>query len=110
MEKLKKTALIFSPFILLTLLILFTDPYELPLPLLLVPFILLGAGVFGAAKELLGLMPVSRRKAIAISATLTATVLLGVLLQSIRQLSLKDFLILSVLLIGTTFYMRRIDI
>lgn len=110
MRKPTKLALLFSPLILLTVFILMTDPYKLPLPLLLMPFMLLGFGFFILMKELINLTPISRRKGKFIAAAVTTIILLGVLLQSIRQLSIKDFLILLVLLAGTTFYMRRIDI
>lgn len=110
MRNSKKTALLFLPFLLLVLFILSTDPYDLPLPLLLFPFLLLGAGVYFTTRELLKVAPVSKKKSNLISAVFASVVLLGVLLQSIRQLSVKDLLILSVLLAGATFYVRRIDL
>jgi uncharacterized membrane protein len=111
MKASKKVGLLFLPFFVLGAFILFTDPYVLPLPLLLIPFLLLGIGCFYSAREFLRVAaPLSRRKRNFMAGMLTSIVLLGVLLQSIRQLSIKDFLIMAVLLIGTTLYMRRIDI
>lgn len=54
--------------------------------------------------------PISLRKRKSIAAILTVILLLGVLLQSVRQLSAKDLLILLALLVGVTFYVRRIDV
>ena len=110
MQNAKKFVLLLSPFIFLTVFIMTTDPYKLPLPLLLLPFLLLEAGSYIFIKETLKLTPVTRKKRVFIAASSTSIILLGVLLQSIRQLSVKDFIIMAVLLIGTTFYLRRIDI
>lgn len=110
MKNIKKLALILAPFFLLLAITLLTDPYKLPLFLLVVPFLLLGIGSYAVLVELLRMGSVSRKKRKAIAAILTSILLLGVLLQSIRQLSVKDLLILLVLLAGVTFYVRRIDI
>jgi hypothetical protein len=110
MKSIKTLALLCIPFILFGVFVLLTNPYKLPIPLLLVPFLLLGVGTFCAVREVLRLSPLSHRKRTLIAATLTSIILLGILLQSIRQLSVKDFLILIVLLTGTTLYVRRIDI
>lgn len=104
----------FSPIIVpLALLVLFTiltDPYKLPLALLVIPFILVAALVYQTLKLLLRRTPLSSRKARLTSVIVTCLVLLLVLLQSIRQLSLKDFLILAALTIGIMFYLRHIDL
>lgn len=110
MKNTKSLGLLFLPFLLLGIFVVTTDPYKLPIPLLPVPFLLLGVGVYRLALRLLRISPLSSRKASFIAGTLTAVILLLTILQSIRQLSVKDFLILAVLLIGMTFYMRRIDI
>jgi hypothetical protein len=110
MKNIKTFVLLCVPFLLLGAFVLLTNPFKLPIPLLLLPFLLLGVGSFCLVREMLHLTPLSHRKRALIAATLTSIMLLGVLLQSIRQLSVKDFLILIVLLTGTTLYMRRIDI
>jgi hypothetical protein len=110
MKTVKKSVLFSLPFVVLGFFVLLTDPYNLPIPLLLIPFLLLGVGCFYLVREFLGLTPLSRRKRVLIAGTLTSILLLGVILQSIRQLSLKDFFILVVLLSGTTLYVRRIDV
>lgn len=101
--------LFFIPFIFV-LLVMTTDPYKLPLLALLVPFILIGSVCYLVARLILQFAPISNRKRRFISVVLMMIILLGVLLQSIRQLSIKDFLILFALLVGLSFYMRRIDV
>jgi len=87
-----------------------TNPYALPLPLLPIPFLLLGLGSYYVTSAILQMTPLPERKAKLVSAVLTSIVLLGVVLQSIRQLSSKDFLILLALLVGITWYMRRLEV
>ncbi len=110
MKNIKRLALLLAPFLVLFVMLLLTDPFQLPLMLLMVPFLLFGLGCFLVIRELLKLIPVSVRRRKVIAGVLTSVLLLAMLLQSIRQLSLKDLLILSALLIGVTFYVRRIDI
>jgi len=110
MNRVKKVILILVPFIALTVMTLFTDPYKLPLFLLLFPFLLLGLGSFVFLNELLKTWPISNRKRRVMVAILTSILLLGTLLQSIRQLSVRDILILLALFVGLSFYLRRLDI
>lgn len=110
MNNAKRIALISLPPLFLGLFVAFTDPYKLPLPLLIIPFVLIGAGSYYAARELLRGTTVSSRKRAMTAGVVTSILLLAVLLQSIRQLSLKDFLIMAMLLAGITFYLRRLDI
>ena len=110
MKNTKRLGLIILPFFALGCFILLTNPRSLPLPMLLIPSSLLGVGSYNLSKELLYASSVSVGKARFIAGALTAILLLGVLLQSIRQLTGKDFLILSILIVGVTLYMRRLDI
>ena len=110
MNGVKKTLLFASPLILLMAMLFFTSPYKLPLFLLLVPFFLIGIGCFVALYELLKPWSMSTRKRKVIAVALSSLLLLGTLLQSIRQLSVKDILILLALFAGLAFYLRRIDV
>lgn len=94
----------------LVLFLLFTSPYELPLFMLIVPFILLALILFKLSKMILMLLSVSGKKSKFISGAITSLVMLVILLQSIRQLSINDFLIVTALFVGLIFYMRRIDL
>lgn len=87
-----------------------TDPFKLSLVVLFVPFVLLGVGVYHVVFLLSTLSGLSDRRGRAIAFVATGMLLLAALLQSIRQLSLRDFCILTILLAGVLFYMRRIDV
>ncbi len=108
MKKLKQIGLLLLPFIALAGFLLFTNPYDVPLPLLTIPFALLGFGIFQLQILLLHhVTKLSAGKVRMIASLVSSLVLLLILLQSIRQLSLKDFLLLIALVTGLTFYLRR---
>lgn len=109
MKKLKQTGLLLLPFFILGVFLLMTDPYNIPLALLVIPFVLLGFGIFRLVSFVLARatkLSVARTRLLA--GLITSLVELLILLQSIRQLSLKDFLLLVTLLVGLTFYLRRV--
>jgi hypothetical protein len=110
MKHVKKAALLLVPPAFLVAFLLLTDPYNLPLAFILVPFLILGITTYYVMRTSLQLTPLSLRKRTFIASTFTGTLLLLVLLQSIRQLSVKDLLILVALLVGLTFYVRRLDL
>ena len=101
---------------LMTLLAVFivfivsTDPYKLPLPLVVVPFLLLAVIVYQGSSFTLAKSPLRGRRPRLVAGMVTSIILLLVLLQSIRQLSVKDFLILGALLVGLLLYLRRLDL
>ena len=98
------------PFLVVGLFLTLSNPFELPLGVLLIPFAVLALGIYMASYKLARLSPLSARKSRFIAGSLTSVVMLLILLQSIRQLSAKDFVILAALLIGLIFYVRRIDL
>lgn len=109
MKRLKQIGLLLLPFIILGIFLLLTDPYDIPLPLLVVPFVLLGFGIFRLLSFVLArLTKLSVARIRLLAGLITSLVELLVLLQSIRQLSLKDFFLLVALLVGLTFYLRRV--
>lgn len=109
MKKLKQIGLLLLPFFALSIFLMATDPYDIPLPLLVVPFVLLGFGIFKVVVAAAGtLTKLSKARIRLIAGLITSLLLLVVLLQSIRQLSLKDFFLLLALLFGLTFYLRRV--
>lgn len=110
MKQTKNIALLLLPFIVLTAFMTVTDPYKMPLPMLLVPFLLIGFGIYRIVTEVLKHTPVKGKKVRFTSGIITGITLLAVLLQSIRQLSIKDFLIMAALTAGATLYIRRIDV
>lgn len=90
--------------------LLSTDPYTLPLIFLIVPFLLLAALIYLVFRTLLGRLMSSKRKVRSIAGVTTGLLMLVILLQTIRQLSIRDFLIVGALFVGLTFYIRRIDL
>jgi low temperature requirement protein LtrA len=111
MNKYKKLALL--PLLLLSLpvLLLATNPGTLPLPLLVLPFMLIFACIFVVAVMIANrINPNTGRRRVLINALLIAggPVLLLVF-QSLHQLSLRDVLITAALLAGCGFYISRID-
>lgn len=109
MKNLRQIGLLLLPFLLLVGFIVSTDPYKIPLVLLVVPFALLGIGVFRLSTFLLlEITRFSRARARLFAGLITSFVIIAMILQSIRQLSLVDFALLVVLLMGLSFYLRRI--
>lgn len=108
MKKLKQIGLLLLPFVLLIAFLLLTNPYDVPLAFLTAPFVLLGIGVFRLFSFTLNATKLSDTKIRLIAGLITSLVLLMTLLQSLRQLSLKDFLLMVALLFGLAFYLRRI--
>lgn len=106
-KNIRSSLLALLPFILLTLFIMLTDPYRLPIFLIPVPLALLSFGVFGAIKFGLQIFHVPPSKSKILAGLVTSALLLIVLLQSIGQLHLRDFLILAFLVIGLAFYLQR---
>ena len=90
--------------------ILMTDPYKLPLVLLLIPFALFAFGLYHALSSLLSKSGLSKQKCRFLAAVITSLILLLALLQSIHQLSIKDFLIAGALMLGIVFYLRRMNL
>lgn len=109
-KQIHKLAHIVVPLVLFTGFLLFTDPYRLPLPLLGMPFILLAIVIYRVVDYTLDKAGVVLAKRRTIAGVITAFLLLLALLQSTRQLSIKDLLIVAALLIGLAAYLRRLDI
>jgi hypothetical protein len=94
----------------LVVFLLMTDPYKLPLILLTVPFLLLTALIYLVCRAVLGKLIGRKGKTHYTAGVMTGLLMLIILLQTIRQLSIRDFLIVGALFVGLSFYMRRIDL
>src|SRR5215207_8629297 len=101
----KRILALIAPFALFVLFLLTTDPYKLPLVLIIIPFLLLGAGLYRLSIFACRKIGISTTKSRVVASIITALILLLALLQSIHQLSIKDFLILAALLVGLTLYL-----
>jgi hypothetical protein len=96
---------------LLVLLLLTTNPYHLPIIALLLPFLLVFVITYEAVFLIFSRSPIRGHKhKQRLNAVVVAGGLVGLaLLQSIRELSLRDLIIIVVLVLGLSFYLLRID-
>ncbi len=97
--------------ILLNLMFFMTTPESLPLPFLTAPFVLLFAGLYLSMQLVLAniarnLRPKTGR---GLSLAIAALPVLLLLLQSIGQLTPRDFVITVGLIAGLLFYFRKTD-
>lgn len=100
------------PLILLFLLFITTNPYQLPLAVLIIPFVLLFIISFQCSLIVLAkLYKTESKRRLRLNAIIIAGGLsVMALLQSIRQLSVQDLIIIVCLIAILSFYARRIDI
>ena len=109
MKKHKPLIIAAISWLMLSLVIFLTDPFEAPLVILILPFALLFVSLYQLmmylAQRLLPNMSAVRRKAAIIPLSLLPVVLL--LLSSVQQLTTRDIVLIAVLLIVTGFYIRK---
>ena len=98
-------------FLLLGILMLTVNPMEVPVVVLTVPFLLLSFGLYHALRALVQIsdpaerLSLGRQRTIACAGTVVGTGALG--LQSIGQLTVRDFLVLLLLAACAYFYIVR---
>jgi len=111
LKQVQKLIILIGLWISLPLFLMLTNPETLPLPLLLVPFLLLGLSIYKTAelgyRVLFKERDKSRLRVLAAITAFLPTLLL--ILASIGQLTIRDTAIVLGLLILLTFYLRRID-
>lgn len=93
----------------LPLFIILTNPRELPLLMLWVPFLLLFAILFVTTRKLMS-RRLAGKKLITVSVTVAIIPVLLVILASIGQLTARDILISFALVLGTIWYLNRLDV
>ena len=91
----------------LLLLLLVTDPHDVPSFLLIVPFILLFIIFFTLFSFLLGRRGLARSKRITFSLLCTSVPILLLILQSIGQLTVRDVLTVGAVFLLSYFYISR---
>jgi hypothetical protein len=97
----------------LAIFLLSTDPRNLSLPLLLIPFIWLGVCLYVAIRYCLTLFStryrkISNNRKNSLAVTLAAIPVCMLLLKSIGQLTIRDVFILAGLIAIGTFYVGRV--
>lgn len=109
----RKIGLALLPGILLLVFLFTTNPQELPLVLLLVPFLLLLLSIFSAAYfsfALLSFKSLARRRRLVLSFCLALLPTALLLLQSINQLTARDSLLFSVFIFILVLYVARVNV
>jgi hypothetical protein len=112
MNKYKKILGLIALYCSLPILLVTTAPNTLPLPLLMVPFILLFITLFTTvvfASRHLSDGRTTRRRIYILSGMVAAAPVLLLVFQSLHQLSIIDVFITVTLLVGSGFYISRID-
>jgi hypothetical protein len=89
----------------------FTNPANLPVPFLIVPFLWLFVAIFMTVHIILEsrLASIARKRRVVIAGVCATLPVLLLVFESIHQLSLKDFLITVALIVCVSFYMMRAD-
>ena len=94
-----------SSFVVLVILLVATSPYKLPLVLLLLPSVVLGAVVFFASRLIQ--FAVSNGRSLILPLVISIYAVLISLLASLQQLTLKDCFLAAFLLFLALFYYKR---
>lgn len=110
-KQVQKLIIIVLMWVSLPLFILLTNPENLPIPLLVVPFLLLYATLYMSARlSMKYLVPNLTKGRTRLIATLIASLpTLLLVLASIKQLTIRDTAIVVGLLVFLVFYLRRMD-
>lgn len=112
MNKYKRNTIYAALYASLPLFLLSTNPEKLPLPLIIMPFILLFIILFFSAIKLFKMYASSfeTSKRYILAGFLAGFPVLIMVFQSLHQLSWKDALIIGGLLIGSMWYLKRLDL
>lgn len=91
--------------------LVFTNPSNLPVPFLIVPFLLLFVAIFMTVHYVLEahLATIARKRRVVMAGVCATLPVLLLVFESIHQLSMKDFLITVALIVCVSFYMLRAD-
>lgn len=109
----KKILLLISMIVCLAVFMLLTNPNEIPLGFLLVPFLIISIIVFLAANYLINLLrndKKTKKKTIVFSAALSVIIMNFLVLRSVGQLTLQDGLISVLITIILGFYIGKLQI
>lgn len=110
-KQVQKLSILLLLWVSLPTFLLLTNPETLPLPLLILPFVLLFVALYKTAQAVLSMLfkGLSRRRVRLMSGIIALLPTLLLILASIQQLTIRDIAIVVGLIILLTFYMRRID-
>jgi hypothetical protein len=108
MTRTAKIALVGSTILLLILLT--TDPRQIPSVVLVAPFLLIFVIVTATVAHLLGLYSLFERRRVRVGIVCAAIPVLLLVLQSLGQLTLRDTLALFALFAVAYFYISRLGV
>jgi hypothetical protein len=94
--------------IILLLILLTTDPKNLPSTVLIVPFLLLFIGLVSASSYLLGVIGVGKKSRLKFSLMVGAVPVVLLVLQSLGQLTLRDGLVIFAFFAVAYMYISRL--
>lgn len=97
-------------FVALVSMLVLTDPTRLPLPLIIVPFLLLFSLIYLLISSLLSTRSnMKGRRSVIISGVTALVPTLLIMFQSIHQLTARDVLVVIGLAAATAFYIAKAD-
>ena len=109
-QKMRKYVAIAGLYILGPVFFAFTSPENLPLPLLVLPFIWMFSVLFVTSWLLLsGYKSIRRKQVVLVSGVIACIPVLLAVFQSIHQRSIRDVLLSVGLVLLTALYMLRAD-
>ena len=103
--------LAFGSVVLLFLLLILTNPTELPLVLLVMPFALLFVSIYSTTKVILRhtRLKADRKRTTIVASAIAALPVLLFVFQSVHQLTIRDILVSIALVGAAVFYISRAD-
>ncbi len=115
MRYIRRIKFILPLYLIVVALLLFTNPQHLPLALLLLPLLVFFVALFLTIKMLMehfardnGASPTSKKQAV-LAAIIAGFPVLCLLLKSVGQMSVRDFIILLVMFGLLGFYVNRMN-
>lgn len=109
MKKYKKQLItIAGLYIIGVLFLVFTNPQNLPLPLLILPFVYAFVTLFLSIRLIVQVFTDSKSLGNSVGMTITIFVILTLVLASIRQLSARDLLISLAITVLLSWYLVKI--
>ena len=110
-KQVQKLTILLLLWVSLPIFLLIANPETLPLPLLVLPFILLATVLYKTAETSLsfGFKQLSSKRIKLMASIVAVLPTLMLILSSIRQLTIRDSAIIIGLMVLLVFYMRRVD-
>lgn len=114
LKRIFKYVLILALYLSLPLFVFFTNPQNLPIPLLLMPIVLLFIIIYFTVylfimKKINRAKKITRTRLYVISGIITLIPVLIIVLASINQFTLRDIILSAVIIIISSWYLLKVD-